>query len=86
MPRGRVTMEILIKLHYVLKAYAPDGDYRRTFSLTVPNGSVLGGVLAALGLPPDGQYLVFVGKERVTREQALENGDTVTILPPIVGG
>lgn len=79
-------MEIVIKLHYVLKSYAPGGDYRKPFTLTVPGGSHISHALTALGMPPDGRYLLFVGTERVTRERELKDGDTVTILPPIVGG
>ncbi len=79
-------MEIMIKLHYVLKAYAPGKDYREPFTLTVADGAVLGQALTALGVPSDREYLLFVGSERVTRDRPLKNGDTVTILPPIIGG
>ena len=81
-----VVMEVMIKLHYVLKAYAPGKDYREPFTLSVADGAVLGQALAALGVPSDREYLFFIGSERVTRDRALKNGDTVTILPPIVGG
>jgi hypothetical protein len=79
-------MEILVKLHYVLKAYAPGKDYRKPFILTVEDGAVLNQALTILGLPADREYLFFVGAERATKDRLLLNGDTVTILPPIIGG
>jgi hypothetical protein len=79
-------MEVMIKLHYVLKAYAPGKNYREPFTLTVADGAVLDQALTALGVPSDREYLFFIGSERVTRHRPLRNGDTVTILPAIVGG
>ena len=41
-------MDVLVKLHYVLKAYAPGGDFKKPFSLTVPKDAVIGDILASL--------------------------------------
>ncbi|MBN2225418.1 MAG: MoaD/ThiS family protein [Deltaproteobacteria bacterium] len=79
-------MEILVKLHYVLRTYAPGRDFKRPFALTLAKGAVLGEVIRALELPNDQEFLLFVGSRHAVRDQVLVEGDTVTILPPIIGG
>ena len=79
-------MEVFVKLHYVLRTYAPKRDFKKPFLLTLADGAVLGEVITVLGLPDDQNYLLFVGSERATRDRLLIDGDTVTILPPIIGG
>ncbi len=79
-------MEVLVKLHYVLRTYAPMRDFKKPFRLTLADGAVLGEVITALGLPNDQSYLLFVGSERAARDRVLIDGDTVTILPPVIGG
>lgn len=79
-------MEVLVKLHYVLRTYAPDRDFKKAFALTLAEGAVLGEVITALGLPNDQRYLLFVGTERAAPARPLADGDTVTILPAIIGG
>jgi molybdopterin converting factor small subunit len=79
-------MEVSVKLHYVLRTYAPKRDFKKPFPLTLTDGAVLGEVVTVLGLPNDRNYLFFVGSERASRDRPLVEGDTVTILPPVIGG
>ncbi len=79
-------MEVFVKLHYVLRTYAPKRDFKKPFLLTLTDGAVLGEVLTLLGLPNDQNYLLFVGSERAERNRHLIDGDTVTILPSVIGG
>jgi len=79
-------MEVLVKLHYVLRTHAPGGDYKKPFAITLVDGAVLGEVLTCLGLLDDRKYLLFVGTERSTPDRLLIDGDFVTILPPVIGG
>ena len=79
-------MEVFVKLHYVLRTYAPKRDFKKPFLLTLADGAVLGEVITVLGLPDDQNYLLFVGSERASKDRPLIDGDIVTILPPIIGG
>lgn len=79
-------MQVSVKLHYVFRGYAPVRDFKKPFALNINDGAVLGDVLGALGLPDDRTYLFFVGSRRAGRDKTLNEGDTVTILPPIIGG
>lgn len=79
-------MEIWVKLHYVLRAYAPGKEFKKPFAITLREGAVLAEVLSILGLPRDRKFLFFVGKERSGPDRLLAEGDTVTILPPVIGG
>jgi molybdopterin converting factor small subunit len=79
-------MEVFVKLHYVLRTYAPKRDFKKPFILTLGNGAVLREVITTLGLPNDQNYLLFVGSERAAKDRPLIEGDTVTILPPVIGG
>lgn len=79
-------MEVLVKLHYVLRTYAPRRDFKKPFVLSLADGAVLGDVITALGLPNDQKFLLFVGSERAARDRLLIDGDTVTVLPAVIGG
>jgi molybdopterin converting factor small subunit len=79
-------MEVLVKLHYVLRTYAPRRDFKKPVALSLADGAVLGDVITALGLPNDQKYLLFVGSERAAQDRLLIDGDTVTILPAVIGG
>jgi hypothetical protein len=77
---------VLVKLHYVLRTYVPMRDFKKPFTLTAADGGVLGEVITAPGLPNDRGYLLLAGSECAARDRLLIDGDTVTILPPVIGG
>ena len=58
----------------------------------VPEGETVGGLLTALydEFPPlrawDAHLLLAVGLEFADRVQALRDGDTVSVMPPVQGG
>jgi molybdopterin converting factor small subunit len=43
-------------------------------------------VLARLGIQENEVHLAFVGKKRVTLGDELEDGDTLSVFPPMAGG
>jgi molybdopterin converting factor small subunit len=79
-------MEVWVKLHYVLRAHAPGKDFKKPFAISLGEGAALSEVLTFLGLPHDRKYLLFIGTERSGPDRLLTDGDSVTILPPVIGG
>ena len=78
-------MEVKVKLHYFLREYAPEGDYKRAFSFDVDDDSTVRDLISALGMEPE-EKIVFVDNKRSDNAVILKEGANIKIFPPIVGG
>ncbi len=76
-------MRIDIKLYGDLKKYAPSGLSQ--FSMTVPPGTTLAAIHAALAIPGD-SHISLINGRRADQKIAVEEGDTIVLMPPIAGG
>jgi len=54
--------------------------------LSVPVGTTLGQALTQIGVAPNAPWLATVNRRLVEREQRLNDGDVVKLIPPISGG
>lgn len=83
-------MEITVKLYATLSEYLPPGAERNVASLTVPEGTTIGRIIADLKLPRELCHLVLVNGTYIPPEQhqetALEAHDVLAIWPPVAGG
>ena len=80
-------MQIRVEVFGTLRGKLPgdDGSGKGTFEL--PDRSTIGEAFARLGIPAEVRYIVMVnGKQQRDREHRLEDGDTLTVLPPVAGG
>jgi sulfur carrier protein ThiS len=84
-------MQITFKLYASLTQYLPaEARTSNRVSLTLPDSTTVGDVIAPFGMPPALVHLVLVNgvyvqpEERLTRP--LVEGDVLAIWPPIAGG
>jgi molybdopterin converting factor small subunit len=63
---------------------APAGA--REIDLKIPSDESVRGVVERLGIPEASVRLAFVGKERVTMDYHLKDGDRLNLFPAMAGG
>ncbi len=83
-------MNIKAKLYASLQEYLPADAVKQETMITVPDGATPSRIILQLGVPQEHCHLVLVNGLFVTPEdrdtQALEDGDTIAIWPPVAGG
>lgn len=77
-------MGVKVKLVGFLKKYAPQGE---SLDLEDADGRTVAEVAADLGIPPASVSITLVNGHYVKpRSYVLQEGDELTLLPPIGGG
>jgi len=79
------TIGVQVTLFADLRRYLPpgvDGPHRRT----VPEGSRVADLLAAIGIPPEADVTVGLDGELADRDTPLRDGADVMLLSPMEGG
>lgn len=77
---------VTVKLFALLQKYLPEGTRGRQAILPVPEGATVGEVLGGLGIERGSIHLVMVNGEQRGWETPLQDGDAVTVFPPVAGG
>ena len=75
-----------LKFYATLRRYAPAGRERETVPHEVPAGTTVAALVHALGIPDEEELAVVVGNRIVMPNYVLQDGETVLLLPPVVGG
>ena len=80
-------MQIQLKLLAQFKRFAPAPmDGRDDCPMNVSPGTTVGDVLETLGVPPDLPKVVLVNYVAAPPGRPLQEGDAVTLFPPVAGG
>jgi len=82
---GRDEIAVTVTLFADLRRFLPpgvDGPHRRT----VPAGSTVADLLAAIGIPPDADLTVGLDGELADRDAPLHDDADVMLLSPMEGG
>jgi sulfur carrier protein len=74
-------MDVEIRLFESLKKYQPEGA-----KVQLAAGSRVTDLLDALGIPTDDVGILIVNRADGRFDQQLQNGDVVTVIPPMGGG
>jgi len=76
-----------IRLLAGYKKFLPDKDRRLGRSgLDVEDGLTLGGLLTLHGVDIDRPLVVLVNGRHAVNDRVLEDGDVVSVFPPVAGG
>lgn len=75
-----------VRLFASLRRYAPELAPGEALSLEVPPGTTVREVLERLRIPRHEVKTIFVDYRAVTEQYALQEGDRVSVFPPVAGG
>jgi len=81
-------MKIELRLFATLQQYLPPGTMGRKATIDVEDGLTVRALIQRLAIPPELAQMVLVNGQDVGRKQerVLQDGDTLSIFPPVAGG
>ena len=79
-------MMIRLKLFAGLRASNPLGGAQGGGEAQVPEGADVAGALEALGVPLEGAKIILVNGRHAELATRLEEGDRLSVFPPVGGG
>lgn len=77
-------MKVKVNAFANLRDYAPGG--RGPAELSLPSEAAIADLLAALGVPDGVEAVILVNGRRADAATGLNDGDIVTLFPPMEGG
>ena len=83
---GVFYMEIEVKLFATLRDYLPKGSDRFSCKLVIEGRARVKDIVAKLKIPDDIPKIILVNGVHGKNDQALKEGDVVSIFPPVAGG
>lgn len=79
-------MEIEVKLFATLRDYLPQGSGKFSCKLQVDPSTRIQDILSQLNIPQEIPKIILVNGIHGKKEQALKEGDVLSIFPPVAGG
>ncbi|MBW1942294.1 MAG: MoaD/ThiS family protein [Deltaproteobacteria bacterium] len=79
-------MKVQVKLFGVFRDYAAEGSPGSSFLMELEKGARIADVLGRLGIPEDVPKTLVCNHRAGKIDQALKEGDTLAIFPPVEGG
>jgi len=79
-------VRVEVRLFATLARYLPKPSQTDSGPLEVAEGSTVGDLAAALGIPPDLSRITLVNDVEAEESRRLNPGDVVTLFPPLAGG
>ncbi len=79
-------MEIEVKLFATLRDYLPKGSNRFSCKLEVDSQTRVQDIMLKLKIPEEMPKIILVNGIHGKKDQILEEGDVLSIFPPVAGG
>lgn len=79
-------MEIEVKLFATLREYLPKGSGQFSCKMEVDGSTRVQDILLRLKMPEQIPKIILINGVHGKREQALKEGDVLSIFPPVAGG
>lgn len=83
-------MKVTVRLAGLITGHLPAGSTGDQAEIELADGATVAGLMAQLGIPEEGTYLVIVDDVTVPRAgretYGLADGASVAIVPPLKGG
>lgn len=81
-----MTITVQVKLFATLRQRCPDLGIGEPMAVELPEGTMVGQLLAHLHIPDDQVKIVFVNHVVRDRDHPLVEGDAVGVFPPVGEG
>ena len=79
-------MEIEVKLFATLRDYLPEGSSRFSCKMEIDRHTRIQDILSMLKIPDDLPKIILVNGIHGKKDQALKEGDVLSVFPPVAGG
>jgi len=79
-------MKIKLKLFATFREYLPEGNDGHSCMLEVCENTTVDSVLLQMKLPQDIPKIILINGLQKTAAEVLNEGDTLSVFPPIAGG
>lgn len=79
-------VRVRVVLSSSLRHYRPDYDAQSGLDFSLPGGTDMAGLMAALGIPAREVKVIMVNRRPVLPERVLADGDLVGLFPSLGGG
>ena len=79
-------MEIEVKLFATLRDFLPEGSSRFSCRMGIDGQTRVQDILARLKIPEEMPKIILVNGIHGKKEQALKDGDVLSVFPPVAGG
>lgn len=79
-------MKIKLKLFATFREFLPEKNDGHSSELELNSGTSVENVIDTLHLPKDIPKIILINGIQKTSEAILQDGDTLSIFPPIAGG
>ncbi len=75
-----------VKVYATLREYHPELKPGEALVIQMPEGTSVGQVIAAAGIPPETVRTAFSRGRMVEEDHLLADGDDLALFPPVGGG
>jgi len=79
-------VKVEVKLFATLANYLPESSDGGSPTVEIPDGSTVRQLVRSLGIPDRMPSVILVNGRDAAPDQVLEDGDLLTLFPPLVGG
>lgn len=79
-------MEIEVKLFATLRDYLPNGSSRFSCMMEIDGRTRVQDILSRLKIPEEIPKIILINGVHGKKDQALKEGDVLSIFPPVAGG
>jgi len=79
-------MEIEVKLFATLRDYLPKGSSRFSCKMEIDGSTRVRDILSRLKIPEQIPKIILINGVHGKKEQTLEEGDVLSVFPPVAGG
>ncbi len=79
-------MKVYVKLYALLRSHHPGPNRSLPLEVELPEGALVSALTPALNLPPKLVRNAFINNQVANLQTVLQDGDQVSLFPPVVGG
>jgi len=82
----KINMEIEVRLFATLQVYLQKRYRKHSFKMNIETGTTIGSALKKLKIPEQTPKILLVDGKCSSEDTILEQGNTLSVFPPVGGG